>query len=98
MQNCILRKCYGLIFKITIYMKLSLVTKTENADLEKQANKLNKLTTLLKKFIVIGVLFLSTIVTYAQPNEDFASGKYYTLGGVKRSEERRVGKECRSRE
>jgi len=51
--------------------------------LEKQANKLNKLTTLLKKFIVIGVLFLSTIVTYAQPNEDFASGKYYTLGGVK---------------
>src|SRR5690554_6345911 len=83
MQNCILRKCYGLIFKITIYMKLSLVTKTENADLEKQANKLNKLTTLLKKFIVIGVLFLSTIVTYAQPNEDFASGKYYTLGGVK---------------
>lgn len=45
-------------------------------------NRLNKLTALQKKFIVIGVLFLGTVVSYAQPNEDFASGKYYTLGGV----------------
>lgn len=51
--------------------------------MEKQANKLNKLTALHKKFIVIGVLFLSTIMAYAQPNEDFASGKRYILGGVK---------------
>lgn len=50
--------------------------------MEKQANRLNKLTALQKKFIVIGILFLGTIVSYAQPNEDFASGKYYTLGGV----------------
>lgn len=45
-------------------------------------NKLNKLTALPKRFIIIGMLCLSTIITYAQPNEDFASGKYYVLGGV----------------
>lgn len=50
--------------------------------MEKQANRLNKLTALQKKFIVIGVLFLGTMASYAQPNEDFASGKYYILGGV----------------
>ncbi len=50
--------------------------------MEKQANRLNKLTALPKKFIAVGILFLGTIVSYAQPNEDFASGKYYVLGGV----------------
>lgn len=83
MQSCISQKCYGLIFKTTIYMKLSSVIKTENADLEKQANKLNKQVTLHKAFIVIGILLLGTISTYAQPNQEFASGRFYTLGGVK---------------
>ncbi|MFA5555911.1 MAG: POTRA domain-containing protein [Flavobacteriaceae bacterium] len=63
-------------------MKLSSVIKTENADLEKQANRLNKLTALHKKFIITGILCLGALFTYAQPNEEFASGKFYILGGV----------------
>lgn len=51
--------------------------------MEKQANRLNKLSALHKKFIIIGVLLLGTMTTYAQPNEEFASGRFYTLGGVK---------------
>src|SRR5690606_15342076 len=82
MRSCILRKYYGPTFKTTIYMKQSSVIKTENADLEKQANKLNKLIALPKKFIVIGILLVGTLFTYAQPNEEFASGKFYILGGV----------------
>lgn len=37
----------------------------------------------LIKFIFTGILFLGTLATYAQPNQDFDQGKYYTLGGVK---------------
>src|SRR5690606_21249598 len=83
MQNCILQKCYGQTFKKKIYMKLSLVTKTENVDLEKQVNKLDKILALSKSIIIIGVLFLGTAFTYAQPNPDFESGKKYILAGVK---------------
>jgi len=35
----------------------------------------------LQKIFVVGLLFLS-VIAYAQPKEDFASGKYYVLGGV----------------
>lgn len=37
----------------------------------------------LIKFIFTGIVFLGTLAIYAQPNQDFDQGRYYTLGGVK---------------
>jgi outer membrane protein insertion porin family len=63
-------------------MKLSLVTKTENVDLEKQVNKLDRILALPKSIIFLGILFLGTAFGYAQLNPDFESGKKYVLAGV----------------
>src|SRR5690554_7041584 len=87
MQSYTSQKYCGRTLKKKIYMKLSLVTKTENVDLEKQVNKLDKFLALPKSIIFTGILFLGTIFSSAQINPDFESGKRYVLAGVRRSEE-----------
>ncbi|WP_100432115.1 outer membrane protein assembly factor BamA [Flavobacterium sp. 1] len=66
-------------------MKLSLVIKKENVDLEKQANKLNNFLVLHKSIkLVLTFIILGTFTQIkAQDRVPFDQGKKYILGDVK---------------
>src|SRR6187402_316469 len=76
---------YGLTLKNKIYMRLSLVIKKENVDLEKQVNKLNKFLVLHKSIkLVLTFLILGTFNQLkAQDRVPFDQGKKYILADVK---------------
>ncbi|HEU4495489.1 MAG TPA: outer membrane protein assembly factor BamA [Flavobacterium sp.] len=66
-------------------MRLSSATKKENADLEKQVNKLNKILVLNKSIkLFLTVLVLGTIFqAKAQERVPFDQGRPYILGDIK---------------
>ncbi len=65
-------------------MRLSLVIKKENADLEKQVNKLNNFLVLQKSIKIFLVLFIfgSFSIINAQERIPFDQGKTYFLGNI----------------
>jgi outer membrane protein insertion porin family len=66
-------------------MRLSLVIKKENVDLEKQVNKLNNFLVLHKsiKLVLTILIFGSIFQLKAQERVPFDQGKKYVLGNVK---------------
>jgi outer membrane protein insertion porin family len=66
-------------------MRLSLVIKKENVDLEKQVNKLNNFLVLHKsiKLVLTVLIFGSIFQLKAQERVPFDQGKKYILGNVK---------------
>ena len=65
-------------------MRLSLVIKKENVDLEKQANKLNKILVLHKPLLFLFALFfVGFFGAQAQDRIPFDQGTKYFLGNVK---------------
>lgn len=85
MRNCTLQMYCGLTLEKKIYMRLSLVIKKENEDLEKQVNKLNKILMLDKSIkLFLTVLVLGNIFqAKAQERVPFDQGRQYILGDVK---------------
>src|SRR3970040_3202302 len=84
MQNCILLMYCGLTLKNRIYMRLLLVIKKENVDLEKQVNKLNNFLVLNKSIkAVLTLLILGSFSQIkAQDRVPFDQGKKYILADV----------------
>lgn len=83
MQSSTLLMFFGPILKKMTYMKPSLAIKRENADLEKQVNKLNN--TLVQKSILklLYFILLGNIITLqAQERLPFDQGKKYILADV----------------
>ena len=84
MQNYILLIYCGQTLKNKIYMRLLLVIKKENVDLEKQVNKLNNFLVLHKsiKLVLTLLIFGSISQIKAQERVPFDQGKKYILADV----------------
>ncbi len=84
MQNYILQMYCGQTLKNKIYMRLLLVIKKENVDLEKQVNKLNNFLVLNKSIKAVLTLLLlgSFSQIKAQDRVPFDQGKKYILADV----------------
>src|SRR3970040_2141763 len=84
MQNYILLIYCGQTLKNKIYMRLLLVIKKENVDLEKQVNKLNNFLVLHKKIgIALTLLIFGSFTQIkAQDRVPFDQGKKYILADV----------------
>lgn len=84
MRNYILRMFFGQILQNKIYMRLSLVIKKENADSEKQVNKLNNFLVLnksIRTFFTI-LIFGSISQVKAQDKVAFDQGTPYILADI----------------
>lgn len=84
MRSYILQMFCGPILKKKIYMQRLLAIKKENADLEKQVNRLNKFLVQLKpiKTVQFIILFGTIFQLQAQEKIPFDQGKKYILADV----------------
>lgn len=84
MQNYILQTFFGQTLQNKIYMRLSLVIKKENADSEKQVNKLNNFLVLNKsiQFFFTIIIFGSISQVKAQDRVPFDQGTPYILADI----------------
>src|SRR5574343_1968443 len=82
MPSFILQMCFGQIFQKTIYMKQLLVIRKENADLEKQANKLYRKKMFKKGLQLLSIFILINSSSIFAQETKLESGKEYILAKI----------------